>query len=113
MSLQKPILLKILDNEPIGTFCSVSQELCFSYDWSLQLVKNGANGNPLISLEISNDNVNWNEYHECAKDVLFDDVDNTMRFIDEILPSRYFRICVKDNGVTTGTIDAIMYLKRK
>ena len=42
-----------------------------------------------------------------------DDVDNTMRFIDEILPSRYFRICVKDNGVTTGTIDAIMYLKRK
>lgn len=111
MSLQKPILLKIIDNEPISDFCSITQELCYSYDWSLQLYKDSANGNPLITLEVSNDGVNWDSLHDCAVDVVFDE--DSLTFIYDIMPSINFRVCVKSNGVTTGNISALMYLKRK
>jgi hypothetical protein len=111
MSLQKPIFIKLIDNQPIGDFCSLSQELCFSYDWSLQLIKDAADGNPLITVEVSNDNIHWDAYHPCAIDVLMNQ--DSIRFIDDILPSHYFRVCVKANGTTTGNITAIIALKRK
>lgn len=101
----------MIDNQSIIDFCSNTQEFCFSYDWSLQIIKSGANGNPLVSLEISEDGSSWDRLHECATDVLVDE--NSLTFIYDILPSKYFRVCVKANGTTAGTISALMFLKRK
>lgn len=111
MSLQKPILIKLIDNLPITDFCSNSQELCFSYDWSIQFLKVGANGNPLITIEVSNDNINWDCYSVCSTDYELDA--DSIRFIDDIMTSKYIRICVESNGVTNGNISALMFLKTK
>jgi len=111
MSLLKSYLLTLIDNEPIVDFCSESQSVCYSYDWSLQIIKDAADGNPLITIEVSNDNVHWDAYHPCAVDVILNQ--DSIRFLDDILPSHFFRICVKANGVTTGNITAIIALKKK
>ena len=111
MSLQKPIRINIIDNQPIINFCSTAQEFCYSYDWSLQIIKYFADGNPLVSLEVSEDGLTWDRLHSCATDILVDE--DSLTFIYDILPSKYFRVCVKANGVTTGNISALMFLKRK
>ena len=108
MGVQRPKLITLIDNQPIADFCS-EQELCFGYDWDLQVIKDGANGDPLLTIEVSNNAIDWNVYHECAKDVLLDD--DTIRFVDDMLPSKYFRLCVQANGTTTGNITALMFLK--
>jgi hypothetical protein len=110
MSVQKPIRITLIDSQPIVDAC-YQQEFCFSYDWSLQISKSGADGNPLVSIEISEDAVNWDSIHSCAVDVLLDE--DSITFMHDILPSKYFRVCVKANGTTTGNISALMYLKRK
>jgi hypothetical protein len=109
MSVLKPKFFTIFDNEPIADVCSSPLELCFSYHWDLQLIKTGADGNPLISVEASNDGVNWNEYNACAGDVLMNQ--DSIRFIDDMLPSKFIRVCMKANGVTTGTMTALLMLK--
>jgi hypothetical protein len=111
MSLLRSYFSTLIDNEPIADFCSESQVICFSYDWSLQIIKDAADGNPLITVEVSNDNIHWDAYHPCAVDVLLNQ--DSIRFVDDILPSKYFRVCVKANGTTTGNITAIIALKKK
>lgn len=110
MSLQKPVEIKLIDAQAIADFC-VEQEFCFSYDWSLQVEKYGADGNPLITLEVSDGGVKWDKLHACSTDVLLDE--DSITFIYDILPSKKFRICIAANGTTTGTVSATMYLKRK
>jgi hypothetical protein len=110
MSVQKPVEIKLIDSQPIVDAC-YQQEFCFSYDWSLQISKSGADGNPLVTLETSEDGVNWDKIHDCATNVEMDE--DSVTFIHDILPSKYFRVCVNANGVTTGTIKALMLLKTK
>jgi len=108
MGVQRPKLITLIDNQPIADFCS-EQELCFNYEWNLQLTKSGADGNPIINIESSNDGVNWDYYNGCAKDVLMDE--DSLSFKDDMLPSKYFRVCVEANGTTTGNINAVIFLK--
>jgi len=111
MSLRKPISVSLIDSQAISDFCSDSKEFCFSYDWHLQVVKSGANGNPLLTFEVSDDNVNWDNYDDCAVDVEM--TGDSITFKDDMLSPRYVRLCVKSNGVTTGSISANMFLKGK
>jgi len=109
MGILKPKIYKIFDAEPIADVCSTVIEMCYSYDWSLQVTKDSADGDPLITIEVSNDGVNWNSYHDCAADVLLDD--DSIRFIDSMSTDLHYRVCMKANGTTTGTITAILTLK--
>lgn len=109
MGAAKPIERKLIDNQAIADFCSSSFETCFNYVWEVQIAKSGADGNPLITLETSLDGVNWDKYHTCSTDYELTDV--SVSFYDQVFPSKYFRVCVTANGVTTGTIDATIFLK--
>lgn len=111
MSLLKSYLLTLIDNESIVNFYSESQSVCFSYDWDLIIRKEGADGNPIITIEVSHDNINWVEYNNKSTNVIIDE--DYIRFVDDILPLKWIRIKVIANGTTTGTINATIYIKNK
>jgi len=111
MGLLKSYLTTLIDNEPIADFTSESREYNYSRDWDMIITKSGANGNPLVTIEASHDNINWFEYNNKSTDVAIDE--DYIRFVDEILPLKFMRIRVQANGTTTGTIGATLYLKNK
>ncbi len=111
MGLLKSYLTTLIDNQAIADFTSESREYLYSRDWDLIISKSGADGNPLVTLEVSHDNVNWFEYNNKSTDVAIDE--DYIRFVDEILPLKFMRVKVVANGVTTGTINATLYLKNK
>jgi len=104
-----PILIDLIDNQAIGDFCSTSQELCFNYAWHLQVVKTGADGNPLLTIEVSNDNTNWDKLHSLSTNYVL--INDSVTFKRSVSPFKYVRICVTSNGVTTGTINAKINIK--
>jgi len=104
-----PILIDLIKDEAIADFCSVSQELCFNYAWHLQVVKTGYDGNPLVTIEVSNDNVNWDKFHTSSTNYAL--VNDSVTFKRSVSPFKYIRICVASNGVTTGTINAKINIK--
>jgi len=111
MGASNPITKKLIDNQNITDFCTDSFDTCYNYVWELQITKSGADGNPLITLESSFDGVNWDSYHVCSTN--YELIDDSVTFFDHVFPSKKFRVCITANGVTTGTINAEMFLKDK
>ena len=100
---------KLIDNQPIADFYSDTFSACFNYAWELQVVKLGADGNPLITLEVSMDEVNWDTYH--IESTNYEMIDNSVTFFDDLFAFKHFRIGVQANGTTAGNITATMFLK--
>lgn len=111
MGAANPIERTLINDEAIADFCSASFDTCYNYVWELQIFKNGADGNPLITLEVSMDGVHWDKYHTCAAD--YELIDDSVTFFDQAFASKKFRICVQANGTTTGNISANIFLKDK
>lgn len=110
MSNQKPILIEVFKDEAIGDVCSTTIELCFDYIWFLQIVKSGADGNPLFTLEASNDGVNWDTWHCDFENVEL--IDNSVSFHSHYFGAKYLRLCMEANGTTTGTVSALLNLRK-
>ena len=110
MSNQKPILIEVFKDESIADVCSTQIDLCFDYIWFLQIVKTGSDGNPLFTLEASNDGVNWDSWSECTEDVEL--IDTSMSFKDHYFAAKHLRLCMQANGTTTGTVTALINLRK-
>lgn len=111
MSIQKPILLDLTKdlNDASISFCIPVQELCFNYSWYLTVEKIGTDGNPIVTIEVSNDGVGWLKYAcDISGTVLTDDITG---FKDTDISAKYLRLCFDPNGTTTGTLTALMNLK--
>jgi hypothetical protein len=109
MGAANPIERKLIDNLPIADLTSDTLSACFNYAWELQIVKSGANGNPLITLEVSMDEVNWDYYHLMATG--YELSDDSVTFFDDLFAFKHFRISVLANGTTAGNITATIFLK--
>lgn len=121
MSNQIPILFDVFGSVPIGSpasatsvaiadVCSDKIELCYDYVWFLQVFKSGADGNPLVTIEASNDCVHWDTWSECMKEAELDS--DSCSFHDHYFGAKYLRLCIDANGTTTGTITALLNLRK-
>lgn len=102
--------LTLFNDAPIIDAYSPEQSLCFIYTWDLQIIKTGANGNPLFTIQCSNDGDNWDNYHADATD--YELQDNSVSFIDDVFPARFMRVQMKANGTTAGTVKAILNIRK-
>ena len=109
MGAVKPIEKKIIDNIAITDFNSDTLDASYNYAWELQIVKGGADGNPLLTLEVSMDDVNWDTYHKSSTN--YELINNSVTFFDDLFAFKFFRIGVQANGTTTGNITATIFLK--
>lgn len=102
--------LKVGGNATIDAstnFSTDAQQISRSYEWSLTFTKSGTDANPILSVEVSNDGVNWtNPYVEsdCTTPITIELVDTQETVFDSILPYKYIRVSADANGTTTGTI---------
>lgn len=90
-------------------FTSDMQELSRSYELSFQFVKAGTDGNPILTVEVSLDGVNFsNPYIDIdgITPITFELVNTSTIAFDSIIPFKYVRIVNDPNGTTTGTISA-------
>ena len=110
MSIQKPILLNLVENGDASTsFCSIEKELCFNYNWFISVLKTNTDGNPIMTFEGSNDKINWAKLGCDGSGVELSE--SFCTFTDYSSPSKYFRVCFDSNGTTTGEINVLMNLK--
>ena len=109
MSIQNPILLDLGVLDASATVCTTAQELCYNYDWFLTILKDGTDGNPTMTVEVSNNAVNWVTYNCKANGVTL--TDDYTGFTDDSIPAKYFRLCFEPNGTTTGDLIIDMNLK--
>ena len=109
MSIQKPIVLDLGMLDASLTGCTTTQELCYNYDWFLTILKTGTDGDPIVTVEASNNGVNWVTYNCKANGVTL--TDDYTGFTDDSISSKYFRLCFEPNGTTTGTLTIDMNLK--
>ena len=111
MSIQNPISLLVLDEVDASVSqCSEAQPLCFNYDWFLHVIKTGADGNPFMKIQVSNDlNWEWVDYTCSATDIEL--TQTAQGYKDDSFTPNYFRICLEPNGTTTGTVSARINLK--
>ena len=109
MSITRPVFIELFTDEPIADVCYPMMDLCFDYVWFLQVYKDGADGNPQINIEASNDGVHWDSWDACTECVEL--VDDSISFKDHYFGAKHIRVCIKANGTTTGTISANINLK--
>ena len=98
--------IQILTGEPIASLTTKSFKIRGSYDWSVQLDKNGVNGNPKLTIEHSNNNVKFIPYSKTTEGIVLKD--DTSIFFDDMFAAEYVRFTIDANGATTGTIDLSM-----
>jgi len=83
-----------------------SIEISRSYEIGFQWVKSGTDGNPIITIEVSNDDVNFANPYLSADGItpltFTIDAVNKVAF-DSIIPFKYVRLSSVANGTTTGT----------
>ncbi len=87
---------------------SISRER--SYDWSLQFLPVGLDTDFRISLEVSDDDVNFSPFKLTSQ--LIDHTINEVIF-DSILVGTFFRFKYEPNGNTVGTISASFNIKNR
>lgn len=90
-----------------------SIELSRSYEPGFQWIKTGTDGDPIITIEVSTDDVNFNNPYLSADGVtpLTFTVDTASKVaFDSILPFKYVRMSIDPNGTTTGTLTATVGL---
>ena len=97
-----------LNADATTTFCTEPYPINKSVEWSLKFIKVGVTGDPILTIEASNDKVTWcNPYLELdgvtPLTFTLDQVAQTA--FDDIFPFKYIRVCGIPNGTTTGTIE--------
>lgn len=108
--IQNPII-ELLDNVAASVNqTSAGECLTLNYAWEIEVIKSGTNGNPILIIERSQDNVNWSNYVEaCHGDLIMDETVNSIS--DDTFPMQYIRVRTQPNGTTTGTISVNLKLK--
>lgn len=81
-------------------------QVCFNYTWLLTPISTGLDASPKYSFEVSNDNINWQEYDAATKDAAIN-----QPFDDDHMPGLYFRISYDADTNTTGTVSFELTLK--
>ena len=81
--------------------------LCESYNWLLVPKSSGLDAAPVYSFEVSDDNINWQEFQPETKDALI-----TQPFQKSDLAGVYFRISYDAVANTTGTVLFTITLKQ-
>lgn len=81
--------------------------ICESYNWLLIPKSNGLDAAPTYSFEVSDDNINWQEFQDETKDALI-----TQPFQKSDLPGLYFRINYDAVANTSGTVSFDITLKQ-
>ena len=86
---------------------SESFQVCESYNWLLVPKSSGLDASPKYSFEVSDDDINWQEFQPETKDRLI-----TQPFQKSDLPGTYFRINYDADTNTTGTVSFDITLKQ-
>ena len=101
------------DLDATASISSDSIEISRSYEPGFQFVKTGTDGDPIVTIEVSQDNVNFNNPYLSADGVtpLTFTLDTASKVaFDSIIPFKYIRVSSVANGTTTGTYTATMGL---
>lgn len=99
-----------VDKDATQSFTSKSIRRERSYDWSLIMLPVGLDADYRITLEVSDDDVNYSDFK--LVDQLIDYTENFTIF-DSILIGTYFRFKYDPNGNSTGTISASFNIKNR
>jgi len=78
---------------------SEPQLICHDYTWLLVPKSSGLDASPTYSFEVSDDNINWQEFQPETKDAAID-----QPFQKSDLAGLYFRINYNAQTNTTGTV---------
>lgn len=81
-----------------------------SYDWSLILLPTGLNADYRITLDVSDDNINFVNYK--LDNQLIDHTKPEIIF-DSLLPGDWFKIIISPDSNTSGTLNITMNVKYK
>ncbi len=90
-------------------FTTDSIDIEFDWVFSIQTVLSVVVGNPTLTIQCSNDNVNWVNYTTSATDVDLTNTSNHM-IIDSNFPCQYMRLQYVSGG-NSGNITLIYKLK--
>jgi len=86
---------------------SASIQVCYDYAWLLVPKSTGLNDSPVYSFEVSDDNINWQEYDPLTKDAAIN-----QPFDDTHLTAVWIRINYNPLANTTGTVSFDITLKK-
>lgn len=86
---------------------SISQSICFQYGWLLTPISSGLNANPTYTLEVSNDDINFQAYDSRIKDAAI-----IQPFDDDHMNGLFFRIVYNAQTNTTGTVEFQISMKQ-
>lgn len=92
------------------TFTTDSIEFTSSYNWCLQITLSGTDANPLITIERSNNDTNWDDYSTPDTSEI-EMTESSISFEDTKMTCRYLRVHFNDNGITTGNVSMKLILK--
>ncbi len=93
-----------------NTFTTDAIKLIRSYDWNVILIPSGLDANYKVTLEVSDDNVNFVTYKLDAQTMPFGE--NSIIF-DSLLAGEYFRVSYDPDANSTGTITMTLNVKYK
>ena len=90
----------------------ITDSIDIDYDWvfSIQTVMSSLTGNPKLTIQCSNDNVNWVNYTSVSTNVDLTNTSNHM-IIDDNYPCQFIRLKYEAGG-NNGVITLIYKLKR-
>lgn len=91
-------------------FTTDSKKFELSYEFCIQAILSSLTGTPTLTLEASNDNINFVVYNPDAKDIDLTNTDNQIIY-DDKFPCLYLRLKYVANG-NNGTISFIDIRKR-
>lgn len=108
-----PIFLDLAVNLPLGVAnCSIP--ICIMQLWwgRLELLTIGTDGDVVVTIETSFDQINWVAWNECSKIKLTDNLTHIRMYE---LDGLWYRICINAtdtlNTNTEGTINAKLFIK--
>ena len=111
MATSRPIQLIWTGIDATSAACSEVKLVCFAYlGGLLQVVPIGLDADICITVEESNDGVNWCPYSGCAEDIVVSGVTNVKT--SQVYGTHY-RVCIDPKTNTTGTIDINWNLKQQ
>jgi len=104
--------VELVDRPANINFTTDAIEFRMDHMWSLQVYFLGAvSGTPRLSIECSNNQVDWLRYKAAATNIDLVSVNNRLIF-DESFPPRYMRIRYNANGNTATNINLILIVKK-
>lgn len=105
-----PIQLKWEAVDATVAACTLELSVCSDYMGGLmQVIPTGLNADICITIEESNDGVNWDTYSDCSTvDIVANEVKNLKT---GKIYGVYYRICVDPKTNTAGTLDIVWNLK--